>query len=187
MRSANHTSLREIGHFEEYSGNLLIAEPIAHRKSLEIVRSCQRIRFKDNSRSITEFKVYRIKSASIKRVKEYQSAAEAINVAAKCINEYFEQWPEARENLISYSRFIEGERNYLKLSNHNYCTFNSHQNRTASPKHNHSAAPHLVPKGHLVTYSDPTAPSAAKKIYLHLIPAAFRFLKSSKQTCRGHL
>ncbi len=103
-------------------------------KKPKIAQSCQRIRFEDNNRSITEFKVYQIKSAGIKRVKEYQSTAEAINVAAKCIRKYFEQRPKAGEHLISSSRFIERGRNYLKLSNHNYCTFNSHQNRTAVPE-----------------------------------------------------
>ncbi len=83
---------------------------------------------------MTEFKVYQIKSSGIKRVKEYQSTAEAINVAAKSISENLEQRPEAGEHLIPSSRFIERGRNYLKLSNHNYCTFNSHQSRTAVPK-----------------------------------------------------
>jgi hypothetical protein len=41
--------------------------------------------------------VYQIKSAGFKRVKEYQSTAEIINVAAKCIREYLEQRPKARE------------------------------------------------------------------------------------------
>lgn len=38
---------------------------------------------------MTEFKVYQIKSSGIKRVKEYQSTAEDINVAAKSISEKF--------------------------------------------------------------------------------------------------
>ena len=102
-RSRNGGSFRcaisaEIGHFEESSATLLIDEPIARRKIPKIARSCQRIRFKDNSISFTEFKLYQIKSAGIKCVKEYQSTAETINVAAKCIRKYLEQWPKAREN-----------------------------------------------------------------------------------------
>ena len=154
----NSASLREIGHFEESSGNLRIFEPTARRKSPKIVQSCQRIRFEGNNRSITEFKVYQIKSAGIKRVKEYQSTTEAINVVAKCISEYFEQRPEARENLISSSGFIEGRRNYLKLSNHNYCTFNSHQSRTAAPKlidFSSTASGPQGPPRHLFRFSCP--------------------------------
>eukprot|EP00253_Pinus_taeda_P030751 PITA_30751 len=90
-------SLREIGHFGESSGNLLIVEPTKRRKSPKIPQSCQRIRFEDKSRSFTEFKVYQIKLAGIKHVKEYQSTAETINVAAKCIREYLEQRPKARK------------------------------------------------------------------------------------------
>ena len=80
--------------FRESSGCRAHCAP----KSLKIAQTCQRIRFEDNSRSFTKFKVYQIKSAGIKHVKEYQSTADTINVVAKCIRKYLEQWPKAREN-----------------------------------------------------------------------------------------
>jgi len=90
---------REIGRFEESSRNLLVAEPTARRKSPKIAQACQRIRFEDSSRSFTEFKVYQIKSAGIKRVKEYQSTTDTINVAAKCIREYLEAAAQSKRKL----------------------------------------------------------------------------------------
>ncbi len=119
------------GIFGEYSDFLAHCAPKKARKSSDRAKM---IRFKDNSRSMTEFKVYQIKSSSFKRVKEYQSTAEAINVAAKSISENLEERPEVGENLISSNRFIERGRSHLKLSNHNYCTFNSHQSQTTVPK-----------------------------------------------------
>ena len=101
--------------------------------------------FKDNSRSMTEFKVYQIKSSGIKCVKVYQSTMEAINVAAKSISENLEQRPKAGGHLIPSSRFIERGRNYLKLSNRNYFTFNSHQSRTAIPEAQSFQQHHIWP------------------------------------------
>ena len=79
-------------------------------------------------------KEYKIKSTGKNHVKEYQRAAETINVAAKSISENLKWRPKAGENLIPSSKVKERGRGHSKLSNHGYGTFNSHQNRTIDPK-----------------------------------------------------
>ena len=80
-------ALREIGRFGEYLENLLIPWPVLHRKSPKSPDFAKLIRFKDWKGPETEIKEYQIKSTGKKHVKEYQQAAETINVAAKSISE----------------------------------------------------------------------------------------------------
>ena len=81
----------------EYLGNLLIPWPVLHRKSPKLPDFAKLNRFEDRERPGIKIKEYQIKYAVRKHVKVYQVAAKTINVAAKCIREYLEQRPKARE------------------------------------------------------------------------------------------
>jgi hypothetical protein len=70
---------------------------------------------------------------------------EAINVAAKSISENIKQQPEAGEHLIPSSRVKERGQSHSKPSNHNHCTFNSHQSRTTDPEAQSSQQHHIKP------------------------------------------
>ena len=97
-RSANRASLREIGHFGESLGNILIPWPVLRRKSPKSPDFAKLIRFKDRKGLETEIKEYQIKSTGKKHIKEYQQAAETINVAAKSISEDLNSGPK-QENI----------------------------------------------------------------------------------------
>lgn len=99
------------GIFGEYFDSLGRFAP----KKPEIARFFARlIRFKDSKRPMTEIKVYQIKSSGNKRVKEYQQAAEDINVAEKSISENLNQRPKAGEHLIPSSKVKERGRSHSK-------------------------------------------------------------------------
>jgi len=65
-----------------------------HRKGPKLPDFDKLNRFEDRKRPETEIKEYQIKSTGKKHVKEYQQAAETINVAAKSISEDLNSGPK---------------------------------------------------------------------------------------------